>query len=385
MKKELMALIEYWEKNRGVSKGFLSSSLEKGLSTVYRKKAMLQDDIEVKIDPETGDINFVDQQGNRVPPPAFPWERIAAQTAKQILIQKIREAEKTAVYNEYKKLEDTIISGRVERIEAGNIVIIVGRVEALLPQKHLLPGDRFHIGDPVKALILEVRKPNKGVYPIILSSTATNFVKNLLIDEVPESRDGLVEIKAIARFPGDLTKVAVFSSHPKIDPVGTTIGEKAARIKNVMKELGGEKIEVIKWDPDPDKFTANALSPAICDRVVFDSGKNEAVVWVNRDQLFVAIGKKGQNVRLACKLTGWNIIVNRTEGDTPATILLGISEEMAQKLKEAGYETIKSISKADAKEIAGRLNIQEEEAREIIETASKYIEGSDDKKDKTET
>ncbi len=386
MKKELVALLEYWEKNKGVSKEFLIASLEQGLSAVYRKKAMLQDNVEVKIDPETGDINFVDENGNHVPPPSFPWERIAAQTAKQILIQKIREAEKAAIYNEFKKLENTIVSGRVERFEAGNIVLAIGRAEALLPQKHLLPHDRFHIGDAVKGLLLEVRRPNKGVYPIILSRTATDFVRRLLIDEIPEIRDGLVEIKAIARFPGDLTKVAVYSSNPRIDPVGTCIGDKAGRIKNVTRELGGEKIEIVRWDPDPEKFTASALSPAVCERIVFDRTKNEATVWVNREQLFVAIGKKGQNVRLACKLTGWNIIINRSEGEGHATLLLGITEEMAQKLSEAGYDTIKSVSEADVKKLSEKVNISEEEAKDLIETAQKHIQDSKTEKsvDKSE-
>ncbi|OQB74985.1 MAG: hypothetical protein BWX89_00217 [candidate division TA06 bacterium ADurb.Bin131] len=382
MKKELLALLDYWEKNKGVSKEFLISSLEQGLSAVYRKRAFLKEDIEVKIDPETGDIYFIDEKGNHIESPSFPWERIAAQTAKQILIQKIREAEKAAIYSEFKKLEDHIVNGRVERFEAGNIVVSLGRAEALLPQKHLLPHDRYHIGDSVKGLILEVRRPNKGVYPVIMSRTATDFVKRLLIDEIPEIRDGLVEIKAIARFPGDLTKVAVFSKDTRIDPVGTCIGDRAGRIKNIMKEIGGEKIEIVRWDPDPEKFTANALLPAKCEKVVFDSGKNEATVLVTKDQLFVAIGKKGQNVRLACKLTGWNIIVNRAEGEGPATVLLGIDEDLANQLKKSGYETIKSISVAKSAEISSSVGISEDEAKELIQRAIQHIK--DTQPDSTE-
>jgi N utilization substance protein A len=386
MKKELLNLLDYWERNKGVSKEFLISSLEQGLAAVYRKKALLQDNVQVKIDPETGDINFIDKQGNHVSPPSFPWERIAAQTAKQILIQKIREAEKTAIYNEFKKLENSIVSGRVERFETGNIVVSLGRTEAMLPQKHLLPHDRFHIGDIVKGLLLEVRKPNKGIYPIIISRTATDFVRKLLVDEIPEIRDGIVEIKAIARFPGDLTKVAVYSSNPKVDPVGTCIGDRAGRIKNIMKELGGEKIEVVKWDPDPEKFTANALLPAIIDRVVFDRTKNEATVWVSREQLFVAIGKKGQNVRLACKLVGWNIIVNRTGGEGSALLLLGIDEELSDKLSKAGYETIKKLSEADSKVLSEKLGIPEDQVKELIERAIRHIQDTqpDSKSNKTE-
>ncbi|HPP66505.1 MAG TPA: transcription termination factor NusA [bacterium] len=372
MKKELLTLLDYWEKNKGVSKEFLLSSLEEGLSAVYRKRAFLKDNVDVKIDPETGDIYFVDENGKHIEPPSFPWERIAAQTAKQILIQKIREAEKTAIYNEFKKLENHILSGRVERFEAGNIVLSLGKTEALLPLKHLLPHDRYHIGDALKGLVLEVRRPNKGVYPIIMSRTATDFVKRMLIDEIPEIRDGLVEIKAIARFPGDLTKVAVYSTDSRIDPVGTCIGDRATRIKNIMKEIGGEKIEVVRWDPEPEKFTANALLPAKCDAVVFNREKNEATVRVTKDQLFVAIGKKGQNVRLACKLTGWNIIINREE-ETPATMFLGIDEDIAQRLKECGYDTIISLSHAEAAELSLAAGIPEEQAKDLVERAIQYI------------
>jgi len=309
MKKEIVALLEYWEKEKGIEKNYLIESLEDGLLTVYRKKAGLSKDIKIKIDPETGDIKFINKDGEEVPPPTFPWERIAAQTARHIIIQKLREAEKNTIYDEFKNLEGQLINGRVERFENENVIIVIGKAEGILPQHHKLSNDHFKIGDAVRCYLLEVRPPFKGNYQLILSRTHPNFVKKLLENEIPEIKEGIIEIKAIARFPGDLTKIAVFSKNEKVDPVGTCIGDKAGRIKNIIKELKGEKIEVIQWDEDITKFIRNSLSPAKVNEIHIDEEKKEAIVIVDDDQLFLAIGKKGQNVRLASKLTGWNIKV----------------------------------------------------------------------------
>ncbi|MCM8785127.1 MAG: transcription termination factor NusA [Candidatus Omnitrophica bacterium] len=309
MKKEIISLLEYWEKERGIERNHLIESLEDGLLMVYRKKAQLPKHIKIKINPETGDIRFIDENGKEIQPPSFPWERIAAQTARHILIQKIKEAEKNTIYNEFKDLEGSIVSGRVERFENENVIIVTGKAEGILPHHHKLPNDHFKVGDAIRCYLLEVRPPSKGFYQLIFSRTHPNFVKKLLESEIPEIKEEIVEIKAIARFPGDLTKVAVFSKDEKIDPVGTCIGDRASRIKNVVKELRGEKIEVILWDKDITKFIKNSLSPAKSNEVYIDEVKKEAIVIVEDDQLFLAIGKKGQNVRLASKLTGWNIKV----------------------------------------------------------------------------
>jgi N utilization substance protein A len=309
MKKEIVALLEYWEKEKGIERNYLIESLQDGLLTVYRKKAGLSKDIKIKIDPETGDIKFINKDGEEVPPPTFPWERIAAQTARHIIIQKLREAEKNTIYDEFKNMEGELVSGKVERFENENVIIIIGKAEGILPHHHKLPNDHFKIGDAVKCYLLEVRPPFKGNYQIILSRTNPNFVKKLLENEIPEIKEGIIEIKEIARFPGDLTKVAVFSKNEKVDAVGTCIGDKAGRIKNIVKELRGEKIEIVQWDEDITKFIKNSLSPAKVNEIYADEEKKEAIVIVDDDQLFLAIGKKGQNVRLASKLTGWNIKV----------------------------------------------------------------------------
>ena len=378
MKKELISLLEYWEKEKGIEKKILLDSLEKGLLSVYRKKAGLPEDVKIRINPETGDILFLNGKGEEIPSPSFPWERIAAQTAKQILIQKIREAEKKAIYQEFKGLEGEVVSGRVERFENEHTIISFGTAEALLPKHHHLPSDRFKVGDPTKVYILEVRKPNHGNYQIIVSRTHPDFVRKLLMNEIPELKEGIVEIKALARFPGDLTKVAVYSKNEKIDPVGTCIGDKATRVKNIVKELRGEKIEIIPWDPDIKKFILNSLSPAKGEKIMLDEKKKEAIVLVNDDQLYLAIGKRGQNVRLASKLTTWNIKVYRfseypAEEKPAICVIEGIDEERGKKLSQAGYSSIKSLAEAKIEELVKILGIDEREAKQIKERAEEKL------------
>ncbi len=389
MKKELIALLDYWEKEKGIEKGFLISALESGLLTVYRKKAGLSEDTTIRIDPETGDLKFLDKGGNELPPPAFPWERIAAQTARHVIIQRLREAEKFTVYNDFRKLEGSIVSGRVERFEENNIIISVGKTETLLPQMHKLENERFRIGEPIKAYVLEVRKPNKGMYQVIVSRTHPNFAKLLLEQEVPEVRDGTIKIKSVARFPGDMVKVAVESTDPKVDAVGTCVGEKARRIKNMMKELNGEKVEIILWDKDISKYVMNSLSPATGKTVIINEKKKEAIVITDDSQLFLAIGKRGQNVRLASKLTGWNIRVLRESeymsAEKPAVAMVeGIDEKMALELAKFGYSSIKALAEADTEELKKIPAVGEKLAAELVEKAKMYREKMLQKPEETE-
>ncbi|MCX8082681.1 MAG: transcription termination factor NusA [bacterium] len=379
MKKELMVLLEYWEKEKGIDKAFLLSALESGLLTVYRKKAKMDEGISIKIDPDTGDIKFLNEKGEVIPPPSFPWERIAAQTAKHVIMQRLREAEKSTIYNEFKKLEGTVVSGRVERFEEDNIVVSLGKAEGLLPHLHRLENDHFKVGSPINAYILEVRKPNKGIYQIILSRTHPDFVRCLLEKEVPEITEGIVQIKDIARFPGDLVKIAVFSTDSKIDPVGTCVGEKASRIKNIMKELSGEKVEIILWDKDINKYILNSLSPATGKKVIIHERKKEAIVVVEDSQVFLAVGKKGQNVRLASKLTGWDIrVVRESEyaaGGKPAiSVIEGMDETIATELAKYGFGSIKSLSEADVEELKKIPSISEDMAEQLIKKAKEYRE-----------
>jgi transcription termination/antitermination protein NusA len=380
MNRELITLLDYWEKEKGIEKGFLINVLESGLLTVYRKKAGMDEDVNVKIDPETGDIKFFDKDGKELPPPSFPWERIAAQTARHVIIQRLREAEKFSVYNDFKKLEGSVVSGRVERFEDNNVIVSVGKTETLLPHIHKLANERFHAGSPIKVYILEVKKPNKGMYQVIVSRTHPNFAKQLLEQEVPEIRDGIIKIKAVARFPGDMVKIAVTSTDEKIDAVGTCIGEKARRIKNMMKELSGEKVEIILWDKDTSKYIMNALSPATGKKVIINERKKEAIVITDDSQLFLAIGKRGQNVRLASKLAGWNIRVLReseyTKVEKPAVgIIEGIDEKTSLELAKFGYSSIKSLAEANVEDMKKIPAFAENKlAEKLIDKAKKYRE-----------
>jgi len=382
MKNELLALLNYWEKEKGIDKHFLISALENGLLTVYRKKAGLEEGISVKIDSETGDILFLNEEGQPITPPIFQWQRIAAQTARQVIIQKLREAEKNTIYHEFKELEGTIVSGKVERFEDNNVIMSINKTEALLPFHHRLHNDHFKRGDYLTACLLEARKPNKGFYQLIVSRTHPDFVERLIEREVPEIRDGTISVKGVARFPGDLTKIAVQSNEEHIDPVGTCIGDKAIRIKNITKELNGEKIEVVLWDDDIERYIRNALNPAVCKKIVLKEPKKIALVIVDDSQIFLAIGKKGQNVRLASKLTGWDIRVFRQEeyeGDEkPATTAIkGIDDKTASELAKYGFSSIKSIAETDVEELKKIPSIDENLAADIINKAKLHIENQD--------
>ena len=374
MKKELLALLDYWEKEKGIDRNFLLDSLEKGLLLVYRKKVGLSEDVTLKINPETGDVHFQDAQGAEVSPPSFPWERIAAQTAKQVLIQKLREAEKNAIFQEFKKVEGTLISGRVERFESGHTILTFGKTEGLLPRNHQLPGDHFRVGDPITVYLLEVRKPNRGNYQLIASRTHPDFPKLLLSRQVPEIEEGLIEVKAIARFPGDITKIAVHSNNAKIDPIGTCVGDKALRIKHLTRELSGEKVEILLWTADPERFIMNSISPARGEKVILFPEKQEAVILVGDDHLFLAIGKRGQNVRLASKLTGWNIRIFRPSEYSPDKLtaagapyeLEGIRPEVVQKICDAGYASLDALSTASVDDLVRGAGLDDATARSII-------------------
>ncbi len=377
MNKELITLLDYWEKEKGIEKGLLLNTLESGLLAVYRKKAGLSEDVNIKIDPETGDIRFLDKAGQELPPPEFPWKRIAAQTAKHVILQKLRETEKFTVYQDFKKLEGTIVSGRVERFEDNNVIVSVGKIETLLPSIHKIGNEHFRQGEPVKVYVLEVRKPNKGTYQVIVSRTHPDFAKQLLQQEVPEVRDGIIKIKAVARFPGDMVKIAVTSTDPRIDAIGTCVGENARRIKNMMKELKGEKVEVILWDKDVSKYIMNSLSPAVGKEVITDQTKKEAIVITDDNQLFLAIGKRGQNVRLASKLTGWNIRVLREseyamEKKPAVGMIEGIEDKIALELAKFGYSSIKSLAEADIEDIKKIPAIEDELAEKIVNKAREY-------------
>ncbi len=257
------------------------------------------------------------------------YSRIAAQTAKQVIMQKIREAEKISVMAEYGKREGEIVTGTVQRIERGNIFIDMGRATGLLPYEEQIPGERFGQGERIRAYLYRVEESGKGVF-LRLSRSHPKLLEKLFETETPEIANGTVIIKSIAREAGSRTKIAVSSKDPHIDPVGSMVGQRGVRVSTVMSELGGEKIDIIEWSDDPKKFIEDALSPAKALSVTINETEKEATVLVSEDQQSLAIGKGGQNVRLAAKLTGWKIDIQST---TP-----GKKEEMAEKTEEAPLE-----------------------------------------------
>lgn len=286
-----------------------------------------EDDERVRFDPEK---HILVEDARRIKKDAavdeeliFPLEpredfgRIAAQTAKQVIIQKIREAEKVSILGEFEGREGEVVSGTVERVERGNIFLDLGRTQAILPFDEQIPGERFRQGERVRAYLYSVEESTRGVF-IRVSRSHPRFLLKLFEQEAPELANGAIEIKAIAREPGSRSKVAVHAVDEHIDPVGALVGQRGVRVSTVMSELGGEKIDIIEWDPEPAHFIEDALSPAKVLDVVIDEDEHKATVEVSEDQQSLAIGRGGQNVRLAAKLTGWRIDIQSVRGESMA-------------------------------------------------------------------
>jgi N utilization substance protein A len=342
MTKELCHVIDQISREKGISREILIEALESALVAAMRKKYGGRTNINLIMDrqkctinvfetkrvvPEVKDpfeeISIVDanklspgkQEGDTVD---FPLDlqdlgRIAAQTAKQVIFQRVREAERDVIFNEFKDKVGQIVSGTIMRREKGFYYLNLGKTEAVLPIKETLPNENLKRGDMVKAIIDDVRITSKGP-AIIISRTSPQFVAGLFKMEVPEIYEGLVQIKHIVREPGERTKIAVFSKDAAVDPVGSCVGMKGTRVQTIVRELRGERIDIIPWTEDPRILISRALSPAVIDKVGVNEEEKTAMVVVNDQQLSLAIGKKGQNVRLAMKLTGWDIdIISDTE------------------------------------------------------------------------
>lgn len=303
----------------------------------------------------------------------FPLEmkdefgRIAAQTAKQVIIQKIREAERGAILEEFASRGDEIITGTIQRIERGNVFVDVGRATAILAHDDQIPGERFRLGDRIRAYLYSVEETPRGV-SLRLSRTHPSFVKTLFSLEAPEIANGIVEIKSVAREPGSRTKIAVYTNDDHIDPIGTCVGQRGTRVSTIINELGGEKIDIIQWSSDAEEFIAEALSPARVGKVIIDEDEKHARVQVNADQLSLAIGKSGQNVRLAARLTGYRIDINsgepeeaRAEEDAPmhAENATTPEEEIAEYV--ASDDAAQTVA-ADVASVEERV-----EDREVVE------------------
>ncbi|MGN1296878.1 MAG: transcription termination factor NusA [Clostridia bacterium] len=334
--KELILALEELEKEKGIKKEYLLESIETALVTAYKRNFDALENVRVAMDHQTGathvyaikeimekandedteislkeaqKINPDLKEGDTVEVEIVPRDfgRIAAQTAKQVIIQKLREAERDIIFNEYNDRKGEIISGLIQKADHNIVVMDLGRLEGVMPAKEQIPTEHYKVNDKIKGYVLDVERGAKGAPQVIVSRSHPDFVRKLLEFEIPEIYEGVIEIKSVSRDPGNRSKVAVYSPDQNIDPVGSCVGQKGVRIQNVINELNGEKIDVIEWNEDPSIYIASALLPAQILAVDIKEEEKFAQVIVPDDQLSLAIGKSGQNARLAARLTNWKI------------------------------------------------------------------------------
>jgi len=382
---ELLSILEHLEREKGIKKEILIDAVEQAIVSAARKElGPKAEEIEVKLDPKTGEIQVL---SDGKPVTSGKFGRIAAQTAKQVIIQKIREAERDVIYEDFQKRVDTLTNGLVYRFEKGNLIIDLGKTEAILPKSEQSPKETYRQGERIRAYILEVKKTPRGPH-IVLSRTNAGLVKQMFELEVPEIYEGIVQIKAIAREAGERTKIAVCSNDEKVDCVGACVGMRGSRVKNIVRELRGEKIDIIRWNEAPKEFIGGALSPAEIASMEIDEEKKSARVLVANDQLSLAIGKRGQNVRLASKLTGWSIDIRSAEEPkekktkakkSELVSLAGIGEKTQNSLSEAGFKTLAQIAAAQVLELTKIKGIGKKKAEKLVAQA-KELKGGKDKK-----
>jgi N utilization substance protein A len=373
MNRELIRIVEQMSKERGIPRESIISTLEAALLSAVRKKYGIDMDIDITIDQKSGEITIsavknivkkvedpvaeISLKDARKVDPAKElgdtfsspislegFGRIAAQTAKQVLFQKVREAEKDAIYEEFKDKAGQIISGVVMRREKGCYYVALGRAEAVLPLKNTLPTESLKRGETIRSYIEEVKLTPKGPV-ILLSRTHPNFVSELFKMEIPEIYEGLVVIKDIVREAGDRTKLTVTSTNSMIDPVGACVGMKGTRVQSIVRELNGERIDIIPWTDDPRVLIPKALNPATVESIGVNEEEKSAMVVVSDQQLSIAIGKRGQNVRLAMKLTGWDIdIISESEYEKMRS---GETEAPVEETSEEGNESNEDQASGD--------------------------------------
>ena len=351
-----------------------STAIEAALVSAAKKQYGEEEDIVVQIDRKDGSIS-----GTHNGVPLDPEEtvgRIGAQTAKQVMIQKIREAERDALYDEYHELIGQMITGVVQRYEGGAATVSLTNVEAILPRSEQIPGETHHPNERVRATVFEVRKAGSRV-KVILSRTRPQLVQRLFEQEIPEIADGVIEIRAMAREPGYRSKVAVSSSDQRVDCVGACVGVRGNRIKNIVDELAGERIDIVRWSDDLQVLIPNALQPAEVEEVILCQMLGRAIVLVREDQLSLAIGRRGQNVRLASKLCGWDIeIMTREELDESIeravagfSALEGVDESLSEKLVGEGFLSYDDLSIIEPDALMEMGELSEEQASAIVDQA----------------
>lgn len=411
---ELLQVADAVAREKNIDKEHVLEAMEEAIKKAGRSKYGHEHDIRARIDRKTGDIHLtrhmevveeVENEAVQVtlakarrknpkaqigdfivdPLPPIDFGRIAAQTAKQVIVQKVREAERERQYNEYIDRKGEIVNGLVKRVEYGNVTVDLGRAEAVLRRDECLPREHFKTGDRVRAYIYDVRKEPRGPQ-IFLSRTHPMFMAGLFKAEVPEIYDGIIEIKSVARDPGSRAKIAVISKDSSIDPVGACVGMRGSRVQAVVGELQGEKIDIIPWKPDPATFVVNALAPAEVAKVVLDDEGNKIEVVVPDDQLSLAIGRRGQNVRLASQLTGWTIDImteaeererRQTEFSSRSALFmeaLDVDDMIAHLLVNEGFTSVEEIAYVDLDELTRIEAFDEDVAAELQNRAVNFLE-----------
>lgn len=348
MSLDLPSIVNTIHREKGIPKALLVEAIQSALLTAAKKQYAESEDVQVEIDPETLQIHAT-RDGQRLE--LADLGRIAAQTAKQVIIQKFREAERDTIFDEYDSQKGDLINGTVRRYEGSVMLVDLVKTEAILPRGEQIPGETHQIGSRIRAVVLDVKKSGPRV-KIILSRTHPDFVRRLFELEIPEIADGTIQIKALAREAGYRTKVAVASVDPKVDAVGACVGMRGARIKNINSELGGERIDIVRWNDSLMVLIPNALAPAEIDEVMLCNLLGRAIVLVREDQLSLAIGRRGQNVRLASKLVGWDIEIMTDEELNEVidraieqfTQIEGVTPELAEKLVEQGILSYDDLS-----------------------------------------
>lgn len=412
---ELMSALEQIEKDQGISKAEILKMVEQALVSAYRRHAGQQVNVVAAISPASGQIQayvvktivetvtnpvveitaaeaarvsngVVEGAELRIPIDARDFARIAAQTAKQVLVQKVRETQRESLYNEYKPKEGTMINGTVLRFLSRNIVVDLGRgSEAIMPVREQVRREHWAVGDRIRALILKVERSHRGP-EIVLSRAHADFVKRLFEQEVPEIYEKTVDVVTVVREPGFRSKVVVRTNNPKVDPVGACVGVKGSRVRPIINELQGERIDLVAYSPDSETFISNAMSPVKPLMVrILSQVERRAEVLVSDDQLSLAIGKAGQNVRLANKLTNWNLDVRSesqkreaVKASAQATVdelsqLDGVGPKTAEALQKGGWADVARLAKAQPDDLTALSGIGEKTAEKIIEAAQSFL------------
>ena len=377
MNGEFLSILEQMEREKGIGKDKLIDAIEQALVIAARKIAKITNpdaEISVKIDKTSGKIQaFVGKEEML----SESLARIAAQTAKQVIIQKIREAEKQVVFNDFKDKIGSLVSGAVYRFEKSGVIIdLLGKAEAIIPQRELSPLDSFKLGERIRAYCLEVHEDKTP--QVVASRRAAGFVKKLFELEVPEIYEGIVEIKAVARDAGDRTKIAVCSKDEKVDCVGACVGMRGSRVKNIVQELRGEKIDIVRFSENSEEFIKASLAPSQVSKISLNKDKKRALIIVNKDQLSLAIGKGGQNVRLASRLVGWELDI-RSQEEIKEEMddlnkLKGIGKQSVDNLIKSGFQNLRSIAEADALDLSKIKGIGKKKAEDIVDQARKFLE-----------